>query len=108
MDTNTHDDNGEMDRENLPGNFVVIDCGDFAIALAHLRQGSVLVEEGDRVQVGDPVGEMGNSGNSSKPHLHIHAQRCIPEGAPFGGEPLGLTIDGRFPVRNDRITAGTR
>lgn len=98
----------EMDREHLPGNFVVIDCGGFAVALAHLRQGSVLVEEGDQVQVGELIGEMGNSGNSSEPHLHIHAQRGIPDGAPFGGEPLGLTIDGRFLVRNDRIAAETR
>lgn len=98
----------EMDREHLPGNFVVIDCGGFAVALAHLRQGSVVVEEGDQVQVGDPLGEMGNSGNSSEPHLHIHAQRGIPDGAPFGGEPLGVTIDGRFLVRNDRIVAETR
>ncbi len=98
----------EMDREHMPGNFVVIDCGGFAVALAHMRQGSVVVEEGDRVRVGDPIGEMGNSGNSSEPHLHIHAQRGIPEGAPFGGEPLGLTIDGQFLVRNDRLTAGAR
>lgn len=98
----------EMDREHLPGNFVVIDCGGFAVALAHLRQGSVLVEEGAQVQVGDPLGEMGSSGNSSEPHLHIHAQRGIPDAAPFGGEPLGLTIDGRFLVRNDRIEAETQ
>jgi murein DD-endopeptidase MepM/ murein hydrolase activator NlpD len=97
----------EMDREHLPGNFVMIDCGDFAVALAHMRQGSVLVEVGDQVQVGDPIGEMGNSGNSSEPHLHFHAQRGIPEGAPFGGEPLGLTIGGRFLVRNHRIAADT-
>jgi hypothetical protein len=98
----------EMECEHLPGNFVVIDCGGFAVALAHMRRGSVLVEHGDEVQVGDPIGEMGNSGNSSEPHLHIHAQRGIPEGAPFGGEPLGLTIDGRFLVRNDRISADTQ
>ena len=41
----------EMDREHLPGNFVVIDCGGFAVALAHMRQGSVVVEEGDRVRL---------------------------------------------------------
>jgi hypothetical protein len=98
----------EMDREHLPGNFVVIDCSGFAVALAHLRQGSVVVEKGAQVQVGDTLGEMGNSGNSSEPHLHIHVQRGIPDGAPFGGEPLGLTIDGRFLVRNDRIVAETR
>lgn len=93
----------EMDRDHMPGNFVAIDCGDFFVILAHLRRGSISVATGDRVQVGDPLGQMGNSGNSSEPHLHIHAQRGLPEGTPFGGEPLWLTINGRFLVRNDRI-----
>ena len=98
----------EMDREHMAGNFVMIDCGGFAIALAHLRQDSVQVRRGDRVRAGDPIGEMGNSGNSSEPHLHIHAQRGIPEDAAFGGEPLGLTVDGRFLVRNDRLGPGSK
>ena len=93
-----------MDSENKLGNFVAIDCGGFAVFLAHLRKGSVLVTTGQEVAVGDPLGEVGNSGNSSEPHLHIHAQRGIPEEAPAGGGPLGLTIDGRFLVRNDRLT----
>ncbi len=93
-----------MDSENKLGNFVAIDCGGFAVFLAHLREGSVLVTAGQQVALGEPLGEVGNSGNSSEPHLHIHAQRGIPEGAPAGGEPLGLTIDGRFLVRNDRLT----
>ena len=93
-----------MDSDNKLGNFVAIDCGAFSVFLAHLRHGSVLVTAGQTVAVGDPLGEVGNSGNSSEPHLHIHAQRGIPDGAPAGGEPLGLTIDGRFLVRNDRLT----
>ena len=54
------------------GNFVMIesDCG---VALyAHLRIGSVRVRAGDRVEVGDPLGLVGNSGNSTMPHLHFH------------------------------------
>ncbi len=41
----------EMNREH-PGRFV-----GFAVALAHMRQRSVVVEEGDRVRAGDPIGE---------------------------------------------------
>lgn len=93
----------EMDRDNLPGNYVAIDCNGFFVILAHLRQGSMAVSEGERVSVGSLLGEMGNSGNSSEPHLHVHAQRGLPAEAPFAGEPLGLTINGRFLVRNDRI-----
>lgn len=92
-----------MDREHMAGNFVAIDCGGFVVILAHLRRGSIVVAAGDGVEAGDPLGEMGNSGNSSEPHLHLHAQRGLPAGAPLGGEPLWLTINGQFPVRNQRI-----
>ncbi|HSH43610.1 MAG TPA: M23 family metallopeptidase [Arenicellales bacterium] len=93
----------EMDSFNKPGNYVAIDCGGFYVILAHLRQGSVQVAAGEQVAAGDPVGEMGNSGNSSEPHLHLHAQRGLPPAAPLSGAPLGLTLHGRFPVRNDVI-----
>lgn len=92
-----------MDRENMAGNHVAVDCGGFFVVLAHLRRGSIRVGRGDALQTGDLIGEMGNSGNSSEPHLHIHAQRGLPDGAPLGGQPLGLTINGRFLVRNDRL-----
>lgn len=93
-----------MNREQMAGNYVAIDCGGFFLILAHLRLGSVQVREGQQVAIGDALGQMGNSGNSSEPHLHIHAQRGLPDGSPLGGEPLALTIDGRFMVRNDRFT----
>lgn len=92
-----------MDRDHMAGNHVAINCGQFFVLLAHLRSGSVNVSNGDRVAVGDFLAEMGNSGNSSEPHLHVHAQRGLPEEAAFAGEPLALTIDGAFPVRNDRL-----
>lgn len=92
-----------MDREHMAGNYVAINCGQFYVLLAHLRKNSTAVSTGDQVAVGDVLGEMGNSGNSSEPHLHVHAQRGLPEQAAFAGEPLALTIDGEFPVRNDRI-----
>ncbi|TDD33246.1 M23 family metallopeptidase [Actinomadura sp. KC06] len=57
----------------IVGNSVVLDLGDGVYAVfAHLRHGSVRVRKGDRVQAGDVLGEVGNSGNSSEPHLHFH------------------------------------
>ena len=44
-----------------------------------------------------------NSGNTGEPHLHVHAQRPGPAGAPLGGDPLPILFGGRFPVRGDRI-----
>ncbi|OIK28061.1 M23 family metallopeptidase [Streptomyces malaysiense] len=57
------------------GNHVWIDTGDEVVKLAHLRPGTVTVAAGDVVRAGQPLGEVGNSGNSSEPHLHVHAER---------------------------------
>jgi murein DD-endopeptidase MepM/ murein hydrolase activator NlpD len=40
-------------------------------AYAHLRRGSTCVSAGDRVSVGQQVAEVGNTGNTSEPHLHF-------------------------------------
>ena len=55
------------------GNHLVIDHenGEFSV-LGHLRQGSVVVAAGDRVEQGQVIGRLGNSGDSSSPHLHYH------------------------------------
>ena len=84
----------ETDRENPGGNHVIIDCGGIHVELAHLQPGSVVVERGVRVSEGAALGKVGNSGNSTEPHLHIHA--VDPE------RRIGLPIafDGRRPIRN--------
>lgn len=55
------------------GNHLVVDHGDGVHAVyAHLRRGSARVGVGDRVQTGQHLGDVGNSGNTSEPHLHVH------------------------------------
>ena len=39
--------------------------------LAHLRRGSPTVKVGERVRAGQVIGQCGNSGNSSDPHVHF-------------------------------------
>jgi hypothetical protein len=56
------------------GNHVAIDSGRGVVFLCHLQNGSVLVHTGDAVEVGTALGRCGNSGRTSRPHLHIHAQ----------------------------------
>jgi murein DD-endopeptidase MepM/ murein hydrolase activator NlpD len=56
------------------GNYVVIAAPLGYIFLCHLANGSVGVAPGDRVEAGDLVGRCGNSGRSTAPHLHVHAQ----------------------------------
>lgn len=67
---------GSMDPKNPAGNHVVIKMDDTHFAmLGHMKQGSVVVNVGDRVDIGDKLGECGNSGNTSGPHLHFQIQR---------------------------------
>jgi hypothetical protein len=89
----------------LEGNHVILECGDAWVVLGHLRRGSVCVGPGDLVHRGDPLGRVGNSGRSDEPHLHIHAQTPGSRAAPLGGDPIPVTFDGRYLVRNDRVHA---
>ncbi len=70
------------------GNHVIVDHGEGVFSLyAHLRRGSVLPQVGRRVTAGTPLGEVGNSGNTSEPHLHVHlmddASPYVGRGIPF-------------------------
>jgi len=93
----------EMDPAHMAGNHVLLRCVAADVLLGHLRPGSVQVRAGDAVAAGAWLGAVGNSGNTGEPHLHIHAQRPGPIGAPLGGHPLPIRLAGRFPVRGDRI-----
>lgn len=90
----------EMDRAHMLGNHVILVCGEAHVVLAHFRQGSVAVVPGQDLAVGDFLGEVGNSGNSAEPHLHIHAQVPGSREAPIAAEPYAITIAGRYLVRN--------
>src|SRR5262249_18526151 len=65
----------ERDPKHRAGNHVVIECGDATIYLVHLMRGSLIVRAGDRVRPGQSLGRVGNSGNTTEPHLHIHAEK---------------------------------
>lgn len=58
--------------ETIGGNHVIMEIGNGLYAFyAHMVQGSVRVKVGDKVRRGDVIGLLGNSGNSSEPHLHF-------------------------------------
>jgi hypothetical protein len=72
----------EITLETVAGNHVILDLGDGRYAFyAHLQPGSLRVGDGDSVRVGDVLGLVGNSGNSTEPHLHFHVSN--------GNSPLG-------------------
>lgn len=87
------------DRQPAAGNHVIIACHGVNVILAHLQEGSLVVRVGDVVETGQPLGRVGNSGNSTEPHLHIHAVREAAPGS-ADGEPVPILFNGRFPVRN--------
>jgi hypothetical protein len=61
------------DLASALGNGVILDHGDGVYsALGHLRCGTVRVQVGDTVAAGQVLGEVGNSGFSAGPHLHLH------------------------------------
>ena len=92
-----------MDRENMAGNHVLMECEKTWILLGHLQKGSVRVRSGDSVDKDDRLGRVGNTGNSGEPHLHIHAQRPGTAEAPLSGDSLPIRFGDRYPVRNARI-----
>ena len=66
---------GTSDNKHLEGNYLVLDLGGQRyVMLAHLKQGSARVAMGDRVRRGQPIAQVGNSGSTSEPHLHLQVQ----------------------------------
>ncbi|MGQ0641023.1 MAG: M23 family metallopeptidase [Gemmatimonadaceae bacterium] len=79
--------------ETVGGNLVILDLGGGRFAFyAHLQPGSLRVRLGDRVRKGQTLGLVGNSGNSTEPHLHFHmSDGTSPlgsEGVPYVHEML--------------------
>jgi hypothetical protein len=93
------------DRTRMPGNHVLVNCDGVHVLVAHLKPGTVRARRGRRIEAGTIIGLVGNSGNSNEPHLHIHAQRpAAPGHEPLSGDPLPMRFNGRYLVRNDRLT----
>jgi hypothetical protein len=65
----------ELNRYNLSGNYIILDIGNNVHAVyAHLIPESFHVSIGDSVKTGDLLGLLGNSGESTGPHLHFHLE----------------------------------
>jgi murein DD-endopeptidase MepM/ murein hydrolase activator NlpD len=78
------------------GNHVILDLGEGRYALyAHLIPGSLTVQAGERVRQGQVIGELGNSGNSTGPHLHFQVMdapsNLVADGLPYVFADFELT-----------------
>lgn len=108
------------DRDETPfgepgeggGNGVIIDHGFGEYSASwHMIPGSVRVRVGQEVAVGEVLGNVGNSGRSSQPHIHIHLASG-PPGVGSDGLVLrfsnvvvsGVAARLAQPLRGDRIS----
>ncbi len=93
----------KVDHAHLAGNHVVLRCANADILLGHFRKGSLRAGTGQRLRTGELIAAVGNSGNTSEPHLHINAQKPGTAALPYSGAPMPIRIDGRYLVRNSRF-----
>ena len=98
--------------EKPAGNHIWIQHDSLFVLLAHLKCRSIWVEEGADVSSGQPLGRVGNTGNTTAPHLHIHAVTYPAEAVPvsdsllFGGHPVPIRFGERYLTRNDLFPSG--
>ena len=84
------------------GNFIIIGCPNFNVMMAHFKKVTFKIKEGDRVQTGEVIGQIGNSGNTDGPHLHIMAY--LINGSTGEKTPLPITFNGRYFYSLDNFT----
>ena len=94
----------KTDPEHLAGNHVLLECNGVEVLMAHMKKNSVSVNAGDSVSTATLLGKVGNTGNTSEPHLHLHAERDGAPGKILDGIAVPITIDGRFLVRGSIIS----
>jgi len=84
----------DLGIDQLGGNYIIIDIGGGNYAFyAHLIPGTATVHAGDHVTRGQVIGHLGNTGNTTEPHLHFHVSRA----------PVPLSGD-NVPYENDQFS----
>ncbi|MDQ7017351.1 MAG: urea transporter [Gammaproteobacteria bacterium] len=110
---------GEVNTKRNWGNFILLrTTSGLHVMLAHLRQNSLKVEEGQWLQAGEVIAACGNSGRSPQPHLHLQVQATATLGAatvPFHLSSVLLKRDNAtqfctsvIPVEAETVQAAVR
>lgn len=96
--------NLQSDKRRALGNHVVLEVDGRFVVFAHLRNGSVEVSAGQALQTGDKIGQVGNSGNTTAPHLHFQVQTHQEFWHPQNRSlPFAFGTEGSVLRRNDRL-----
>ena len=92
----------------ITGNYVMIKHSDSVyVLLAHLKYNSVKVKIGQHIQEHEEIGELGHSGNSTMPHLHMQLMNnkdySIAKGLPFLFKKYELKKGKKWIIVSDSI-----
>jgi hypothetical protein len=99
----------ESDPKNLAGNHILIQCQGGDVLLAHLQRGSIIDRAGETVETEqafsakrncEATAKVGNSGNTTEPHLHIHARKADTGKSILDGEGMPILFFRSFLIRN--------
>jgi murein DD-endopeptidase len=88
------------------GNGVMVDHGNgWSTQYCHLKRDSVRVQPGDRVETGTPLGDVGLSGMTTFPHVHLTVRRGSDAIDPFTGpaQSTGCNLAARSPLWSEPI-----
>jgi murein DD-endopeptidase MepM/ murein hydrolase activator NlpD len=92
------------------GNHVILRGGDAFAAFVHLAPGSLSVREGQAVEIGEVIGRVGHTGNSTTPHLHFQlmdaADPLVARPVPCGFTSYEVLRDGAWQIVRSGIPRG--
>ena len=101
---------GQADEKHVTGNHIVIrhDGTDIYVGLCHLMKDTILVRAGEHVETMQRLARVGNSGNTSEPHLHVHAKRGGVAESMLDGEAVTVCFKSRWLIRGDVLRSTYR
>lgn len=103
---------GKSNAINTYGNTVILETEQREyVLLAHLKNGSIEVKEGQKVSAGTVLAQCGNSGYSKEPHLHFALQNVPDIFHPTGAHCYfsSIRVDGQIkqdhsPVKGEWVS----